>query len=34
MEAISAAAFEVQDLDDWGLLGAASEAERRDRRSS
>ena len=31
MEAISAAAIEVEDLDDVALLAAASEAERRDR---
>ena len=31
MEAISAAAIEVEDLDDSGLLDAASEAERLDR---
>ena len=31
MEAVSAAAIEVEDLDDSGLLGAAAEAERLDR---
>ena len=31
MEAISAAAIAVEDLDDCALLEAASEAERRDR---
>ena len=31
MEAINAAAVEVEDLDDSGLLGAAAEAERLDR---
>ena len=34
MEAISAAAVEVEDLDDAGLLAAASEAERRTGRCS